>query len=150
MKKLLVLIVILYGQLFAQEQESTLKIYHQIFSDLLHKKQINVYTGDRELLQIFERSKYLSPVIKPEVSDIVIVNSRQMYEKAMGRIASEKTSQKPIIFATDYRLLKQYPDIVGALYWKKGRSQLLFLKPRLDKRGLHPPDAYTPYILEQI
>lgn len=149
MKKLLVLIVIVCGQLFAQGQESTLKIYHQIFSDLLDKKQINVYTRDRELLHIFKRSKYISSVLEPEVSDIIIVHNRQTYEMVMGRIA-KKRGTKPIIFATDYRLLKQYSDIVGALYWKKGRSQLLFLKPRLDQYHISLPRSYEPYILEEI
>ena len=150
MKKLLVLTVILFGQLFAQEQESTLKIYHQIFSDLLHKKQIKVYTRDRELMKIFKNSKDILLMIKPEVSDIVIVSNRKMYERIIPRIRVEEGALKSIIFATDYRLLKEYPDIVGALYWKKGRSQLLFLKPRLKKYRIVLPAEYEPYILEQI
>jgi hypothetical protein len=148
--KILLLAVILFGQLFAQEQESTLKIYHQIFSDLLHKKQIKVYTDDRELRNIFRKSKDILLVVKPEVSDIVIVGSRQMYERIIHRIKAKGGSSQTLVFATDYRLLKQYPDIVGALYWKKGRSQLLFLKPRLDRYHIVLPTGYEPYILEQI
>ena len=148
MKKILAFLILSYGHLYALDKESTLKIYQQIFSSMLPKQEIRVYTKDRELLEIFKGSKKIIPVKNPEESDIMIVGNSYTYEKIHNLIADQK--KDVIIFATDYHLLKEYPYIVGALYWKKGRSQLLFLKPRLEKYHITLPDEYQPFIVESL
>jgi hypothetical protein len=148
LKKILAFLILLYGHLYALDKESTLKIYQQIFSSMLPKQEIRVYTKDRELLEIFKGSKKIIPVKNPEESDIMIVGNSYTYEKIHNLIADQK--KDVIIFATDYHLLKEYPYIVGALYWKKGRSQLLFLKPRLEKYHITLPDEYQPFIVESL
>jgi hypothetical protein len=140
----------MYGHLYALDKKSTLKIYQQIFFSMLPKQEIKVYTKDRELLDIFKGSKKIVPVDDPEKSDIVIVGNSYTYKKIYNLIVNQKKREDVIIFATDYHLLKEYPYIVGALYWKKGRSQLLFLKPRLKKYHITLPDEYQPFIVESL
>jgi hypothetical protein len=140
----------MYGHLFALDKKSTLKIYQQIFFSMLPKQEIKVYTKDRELLDIFKGSKKIVPVDDPEKSDIVIVGNSYTYKKIYNLIVNQKKREDVIIFATDYHLLKEYPYIVGALYWKKGRSQLLFLKPRLKKYHITLPDEYQQFIVESL
>jgi len=150
LKKLTLLIMLLYGQLFALDTQSTLKIYHQIFSAILHKEKIKVYTQDRELQEIFKYSERILPVSQPELSDIVIVGNSHNYEKIIHQLTEQKKKEDVIIFATDYHLLKESPLIIGALYWKKGRSQLLFIKPRLEQYYIELPKAYEHFIVESL
>jgi len=150
LKKILVLLIILYGHLYALEKQSTLKIYHQIFSSMLQKEKIKVYTKDKELLEIFRQSKKIIPVMNPEESDIIVVCNKYAYEQIYDDVVARKNRKDLIIFATDYHLLKEYPYIVGALYWKKGRSQLLFLKPRLEQYHITLPDEYKPFIVDSL
>lgn len=150
MKKILVLMILIYGHLYALDKQSTLKIYHQIFFAMLPKDKIKVYTKDKELLEIFKYSKKIIPVTNLEESDIIVVSNSHTYQKIDHFLQHEKKKNDHIIFATDYHLLKEYPYIVGALYWKKGRSQLLFLKPRLEKYHITLPDDYHQFIVESL
>ena len=151
MKKILILLILLFGHLYALDKKSTLKIYHQIFFSMLPKEEkIRVYTKDKELLDIFRNSKKIIPVKTPEESDIIVVGNSAVYQKIHDLVVKQKKREDVIIFATDYHLLKKYPYIIGALYWKKGRSQLLFLRPRLEKYHITLPDEYQPFIVESL
>lgn len=151
MKKILILLILVYGHLYALERESTLKMYHQIFSALVHKPSIRVYTNDKEYQEIFVYSKRLVLTDDPATSDIVLITDRSSLFKMMReqQWMNEQT-EKPILFVTDYRLLKYSFDIVGAFYWKKGRSQLLFIKNRLDARHLTLPAEYQSFTVDEL
>jgi hypothetical protein len=140
--------ILLYGHLYALDKKSTRNIYQQIFSSMIPKKEIRVYTKDKELFEVLRDSKKITTVENYEVADIVIVENDDEYE-ALQRFIS-KHKRDIVTFATDYHLLKEHPRIVGALYWKKGRSQLLFLKPRLKKYHITLPDEYRPFIVEEL
>ncbi len=151
MKKILILLILLYGHLYALEQESTLKIYHQIFSALVHKPSIRVYTNDKEYKEIFVHSKRMVLTDDPATSDIVLITNRSSLFKLMrGQQWMQDKDEKPILFVTDYRLLKYSFDIVGAFYWKKGRSQLLFIKNRLDARHITLPAEYRNFMVDEL
>ena len=55
-----------------------------------------------------------------------------------------------ILFVTDYHLLKRSEDIVGAFYWRKGRSQLLFIQKRLDKKGIVLPAEFKQFTVDEL
>lgn len=143
----------MYGHLYALEQESTLRMYHQIFSSLVHKPSIRVYTDDKEYQEIFVHSKRLVLTDDPEASDIVLITNRPALFKIMKEqkwISDKENEEKPILFVTDYRLLKYSFDIVGAFYWKKGRSQLLFIKNRLDAHHIDLPSEYQDFTVDEL
>jgi len=142
--------MLLYGQLFAADAQSTLKIYHQILYAMLHKEKIKVYTPDRELRDIFKSSKQIIVAEKPEEADIVIVGNNHSYVRVHDILKHEKKRDSVIMFATDYHLLKESPYIVGALYWKKGRSQLLFIRPRLKQHHIELPKEYEHFIVDSL
>lgn len=87
----------------------------------------------------------------PEKSDIILVTDRSTLFKIMReRQWDDKKDEKPILFVTDYRLLEFSFDIVGAFYWKKGRSQLLFIKNRLDAYNITLPNEYKNFIVDEL
>ena len=150
--RILLFLAFFYGHLYALERESTLKVYHNLFSALTHQEHVKVYTTDTELKRIFAEGDRVVTVNDPLLSDIVVVTNEYAYEH-IKRYLSEKTDSKKqnlLIFTTDYHLLKEHNDIVGALYWKKGRSQLLFLAPRLKKHHITLPDSYASYIVDTL
>ena len=82
-----------------------------------------------------------SIVASCEQADIVIVNSiNQVESKCMNKT----------VLVTRYNLLSQVEQAVGALYWQKGRPNLLFLKGRLGSRGIALGNDYSPYIEEKL
>ena len=151
MRKIFILLILLYGHLYALEKESTLKMYHQIFSALVSKPMIHVYTDDKEYRKVFSTSKRMVLSADPEKSDIILITNQSTLLKIMReRRSTVERDEKPILFVTDYRILKKSSDIVGAFYWRKGRSQLLFIKNRLDDYNITLPKEYEDFMVDEL
>lgn len=133
--------------LYALDRESTLKIYQDIFTSLSAKQVVSVYTLDSEYQNVFKHASNLHLVYSPEISDIILITN-------ISGLATLKTLPKgeksPIVFVTEYHLLEKSEKIVGAIYWKKGRSQLLFLKNRLKKNNIVLPKKYNKFIVGEL
>ena len=151
MKKILLLLILVYGQLFALDRGSTLKMYHGIFSALSSKKTIFVYTNDKEYRDVFSHSKRIFFTNELEEADIVLITDRRSLESVLYRLkVNTDVGKKQILFVTDYHFLKISDDIVGAFYWRKGRSQLLFIKKRLKEYDITLPLEYQRFMIDAL
>ncbi len=148
--KALLIFMVLWGHLYAMDTRSTLNLYQDLLSALIPKKVIRVYVPDQELHDVFTHSVSLIPVSQLQKADIVIVPNKTVYERIISELASQKVSKSPLLFATDYHLLDEYPNVIGALYWRKGRSQLLFINSRLKKYGISLPEKYQKYSVDTL
>ena len=45
--------------------------------------------------------------------------------------------------------LKKYKNSIGAIYIKKGRTQIMFVEERLKAKGFELPDKYKQYIIKE-
>ena len=144
------LLIFFYVHLYSLERESTLKMYHGIFSALSSKTMNSVYTTDKEYRKVFTTSKRIFLAKKPEKSDIILITDRSTLQYIMRENRLNQNAKKPILFVTDYRFLKEAEDVVGAFYWRKGRSQLLFIKKRLKQHGIQLPKAYQDFMIDAL
>ena len=151
MRKILILLILLYGHLYALERGSTLKIYHEIFASLVSKPVTHVYATDSEYKKVFATSKRMVLSKIPEKADIILITNKAALFKIMREQQwAVKQDKKPILFVTDYRLLKHSFDIVGAFYWRKGRSQLLFIKNRLKVHNITLTKEYEDFLVDAL
>lgn len=133
------------------ERESTLKMYHGIFAALSQKTSINVYTKDNEFRKVFRHSKRIFLSNKPEEADIVLITDERTLEYILhSSNVNADGNRKPIIFVTNYHFLKISQDIVGAFYWRKGRSQLLFIGKRLKEHNITLPQEYQNFMIDEL
>ena len=151
MRKLLIVLILLNGALYALERESTLKMYHGIFTALSSKTPIKVYTNDKEYRDVFLHSKKIVLSNTLQESDIALVTDERtlkgiLYKKSRN----EEFDKKTIIFVTNYHFLKISDEIVGAFYWRKGRSQLLFIKNRLKHYEITLPKEYQNFMIDEL
>jgi len=130
----------------AWDKESTVKLYHHLFNSIIQHETIKLYTQNREYTTLFTHAKDFVLVDKAEDADIVLLTSKKEIEKFKNTILPKNT----ILFTTSYQLLKTNDDIVGAFYWRKGRSQLLFIRERLEKKNIHLPQSYRKYIIGEL
>ena len=149
MKILLILVTVL-GHLYATDTRSTLNLYQDILSTLVPKKVIRVYTSDRTLQKSFIYSKRLVVVFQPEEADVIIVSDKAEGKSVIAQLDRQKKAKFPVLFGTDYRLLAAYPEVIGALYWRKGRTQLLFVSSRLKNYGIELPKKYQKYSVDAL
>lgn len=141
----------MYGQLYALERESTLKMYHGLFAAMSPKTSINVYTKDKEYRNVFSHSKRIFLSDRLEESDIVLITEARTLNNVLSIInRNTYVGKKPIIFVTNYHFLKMSDDIVGAFYWRKGRSQLLFIKNRLEQYDITLPKEYQSFMIDEL
>jgi len=144
----LLIFLLYYSHLYALDTKSTLNIYHEIFSSLFGEKMISVYTKDKELRYVFQYSKKIVLSDYIESATIILVSSKANLITLKKEILENNAN--PIMFTTNYRLLQESNNIVGAFYWKKGRSQLLFIKPRLAKYNIHLAAKYKPFVIDEL
>ncbi|MBX0311666.1 MAG: hypothetical protein JHC31_07790 [Sulfurihydrogenibium sp.] len=66
----------------------------------------------------------------------------------IGKGAEDVDYNRPaIVFGED--LIKRIKNAVGALYWRKGRPQLIFIKSRLDRFRIQLPSEYRRYLVDE-
>ena len=59
----------------------------------------------------------------------------------------EKTFSKKIIIVSSYQELNKNTNSIGAIYLKKNRTQIIFIKERLKNKGLSLPKKFNKYIV---
>ncbi len=150
MKKIFLILLILYIDLYSLEKESTLKLYVGIFSTLSSQNLISVYTNDKEYIDIFKYSKYIKLTSKIEDANIALITNLKTLRYVLKKNIKTRYKRRPILFATNYKLLKESTSIVGAFYWRKGRSQLLFIKNRLSRYGIKLSYDYQKFTIESL
>jgi hypothetical protein len=60
----------------------------------------------------------------------------------------EKTINK-ILIVDSYKALKENQNSIGAIYVKKSRTQIIFVKERLEKNGFKLLSVYKKYIIPE-
>ena len=143
MKKLLILCILSCWHLHALEVRSTLKIYHDLFTSLLHTSHYRIYTDDKSLYAVFSKSSKISLVQNPSSADALVISKRSSLEHIPH-------TGNAIVLATTYNLLRHSKYVIGAFYWRKGRAQILFVKKRLLHLGISLPGKYRKYTVDAL
>ena len=101
---------------------------------------------DREYQKVFASSPFIRLVPYLKDADFVMITSDRVLEEVQKR----KLSSKTILFATKYKYLEASKRIIGAFYWRKSRSQYLFLQDRLNEHNISLPAGYSKFILDEL
>ena len=151
MKRLILFLFFgVYGFLYAMDEKSTLKVYSKLFSVLVPQKQtVHVYVDDPVYYDIFTRADNIVFAKDLGDADLVLVTNPNILSQYRKWKQAHPLSSA-ILFATKYRLLEESKDVVGALYWRKGRPQLLFLLPRLKAHHIRLPDEFSNYAVTSL
>ena len=140
MKYLIVILLISAINLTASIESVEQKIYASVLKALYgNDKRVAVWTDDQEKRVVLYHINNVKVVKDPQKADILFVYHNM-----------DINSKKPI-FVGSYRLLKHYKDqAIGGFYWQKGRPNLLFLGPNLQKLGMHVDKTLKQYIDEGL
>ncbi len=60
-----------------------------------------------------------------------------------------KNKSNKIVIVDSYKALQINKNSIGAIYLKKGRTQIIFIEERLRKSGLALPSAYNKHLLNE-
>jgi len=70
-------------------------------------------------------------------------------QKANIILFPKNKDNKKDIIVDSFEKLKNNKKSIGAIYVKKGRTQIIFVKERLEKRGLKLPKKYNKYLIKK-
>jgi len=142
LKKIIIIFVLLFYNLFAIDKNSTLKIYNKVLTSIFKQQVPIIYITNREYRDILRYSNKIKISDNPNKAILAIVTTKDEIDKI------KHINPNIIIFATKEKLLFDNQSVIGAFYWKKGRSQLIFIKDRLDRYHIQLPDEYNQFIIE--
>ena len=135
MKKVLVSLIFIYTFLYSVSSES--KIVKLLFSSLFNSTKINIYVDDKKKYTIIKEAGF--NLVKTCSKADLVYSSSYLIE----------CNNKPI-FTDNYKSFRDEKNVIGAFYWKKGRPNILFLKPRLDSFELKLPEKLEKYQIDEL
>ena len=131
-----VLFIILIGfiSLFGNSDEVENEIYENIITNLFPKKKVKVWTDNSKISYVFGKYSKKLVVVDKNNADIYILSYK------------EDIPNNKIVLTTNYKLLKEIKNSIGAFYWKKGRPNIVFIEDRLKRKHILLPSKYNDFI----
>ena len=130
--------------LFATEsspEHNKVVILEKVLSELSIKQEIKIWSDNKEILAELKNHNNYKTVQSCENATIIILENKDKLIKA----CSNKH-----IFALNYQLLSDIPQSFGALFWKKGRPNIVILKPRIKAQHIVANISLNPYLEEKV
>jgi len=127
MKKILIVLLILSLFVFASID------VHKVANTLLHitaSEPIKFYNADKKI----------------NLNNLIQLSS---LDNASIILFAHKKYGSKLTIVNSYAKLKLYKNSIGAIYIKKGRTQIVFIKERLEKHGLILNAKYKKHLLDE-
>ncbi len=134
MKKLVILLLLLDISLYASAKSELINSIIKLFTQ---KDNVLLYVDD----EYRPKGDFGSFILTNncQEADFYIVNKITPYFKS----CLEKNS---LVMATNYKEYMKYKNILGVIFWQKGRLNIIFRQKRLDELSVKLPKAYDKYI----
>ncbi len=139
------LLILLFSTfiLFASDKANDVKV--QIIEKILLEVSIGaeliIWSNNQVLLSSIGKNTQLKTTENYNNANLVVLDehleNRQKYEQKH-------------IFVLNYSLLSEIEQSFGALFWKKGRANIILLEPRLKLQGIEISQELEPYLEEKI
>ncbi len=143
MKNILILFIsfFLTTSLFSDDITQKQKIEAKLISTTLSKLfkyKLKVYTNKKYIKDVISLSEgKLEYVDNCKESDLIITDS----------IPKDCKEGKVYLFFTyNYDFLKNNKDVLGGLFWAKGRVSVIFVRERLEEHGIIVPEDLKKYL----
>jgi len=116
------------------------KILETIMQELSVDSKKLIWSDNSQLLAKLEDRNNLNIVSNCEDASLIIVE----------RLDLSQGCKNKNIFVLNYDLLSKIDNSFGALFWKKGRPNIIILEPRINKQSIKINDKLKPYLEDRI
>lgn len=137
--KILLLTLIISISLVANSLDTKRKILSFIVDNVSITQKKIIYSDNQELLKDIARNT--QTVTKCQDATLLIIQEVQKISPE----CLEKT-----LFVLDYDSLEKLPTSFGAFFFKKGRANIVFIRPRLKKENIIISHKLDDYLEEKI
>lgn len=135
-------ILFLHSVLYAEVSKTNMEtqIIERIATSLFPKQKIAAWGETADQKNIIRQSSKIEEAVDSSDADLIIV-SKNIPQNLSGNC---------VIITTEYTFLKKDERIVGAFFWQKGRPNLLFLRPRMQKSNVKLGHEFDKYIEDEL
>ncbi len=117
------------------------KILEKILSEVSVNGELKVWSDNKEILSKIKKHGNFKTVQSCEDANIIILeNVTKIKKECSGKCT----------FVLNYNLLSDVPQSFGALFWKKGRPNIVILEPRIKAQSITITKNLEPYLEEKI
>ncbi|MCD4668385.1 MAG: hypothetical protein K8R44_07345 [Sulfurimonas sp.] len=128
--------------LFASDSNHLkVKILENILSEISINEPIKIWSDDVKILTEFKHSSKFKTTTKCGDANIIVLQRKKNL--------TPKCRRKHI-FVLSYDLLSDIDNSFGALFWKKGRPNIIILQPRVKAQSIAVSKNLDPYLEEKI
>jgi len=127
--------------LSASSVDSQVKILEKIISEISVNKQITIWSDDKEILSKIKNHKKFITTTACKKANFVILKDK----KYLSKVCNDTH-----VFVLNYKLLSDIPKSFGALFWKKGRPNIVILESRIKKQNIKISKNLEPYLEDKI
>jgi len=139
--KIIILLLIAIMSFASDTVHFQSKILEKIFTNISTSKELKIWSDDKKILNELKKDKILHTVDKMCDASLVIIKNKKNLSKEC----------KPnFIFVLKYNLLNEIPKSFGAMFWKKGRPNIVIIEPRIDSQHITVSKDLEPYLEERV
>lgn len=139
MKWLLLIAISL--SLFADDYTTKEKILHSILSQTNIKQNLIIWSDESTILNGL--GKEYNTTNNCNNATLLIITEKE-------DVPQECLQKQAYIFVLDYKLLSEIPQSFGALFWKKGRANIVILEPRIKTQHIAVSEKLKPYLENKV
>ena len=135
-------ILLIHSALCAEVSKTNMEtqIIERIATSLFPQQKITAWGETADQKNMIRQSAKIKEASDSSDADLIIVSKH----------LPQNLSSNCVIITTEYTLLKKDERIIGAFFWQKGRPNLLFLRPRLQKANVKLGHEFDKYIEDKL
>ena len=141
--KLLLTLIFFATVTFASDSSDNLriKILEKIITEISVNKEMKVWSDNKNILRSLKEHNKVKTTDNCEDATIIILQEHSN----LINICSSRA-----IFVLNYKLLSDIPQSFGALFWKKGRPNIVIIKSRIKAQSIQVSNNLNPYLEEKV
>ena len=117
------------------------KVLEKIFSEISIDEKLCIWSDDQNILNKFKQNNRFETVENIKNANIIVLKNKN---------SADKVSKNQLVFVLDYKLLHKIPKSFGALFWKKGRPNIVIIEPRATAQNIDISKSLAPYLEERV
>jgi len=127
--------------LSASNVSHQVKILEKVVSEISINKQIKIWSDDKNIINELRKSnKFITTKNCQDATFIILKNKENL----------SNICNSTHIFVLNYKLLSELPQSFGALFWKKGRPNIVIVEPRIKAQNIKVTNNLRPYLEEKV
>lgn len=128
---------------FASDHADAIKaeILGKILGGVSLGKELLIWSDNKDLSAEFEKKGTFATTAHCKDATLLILENKANLDK---------NCHEKAVFVLDYTLLKDVPQSFGAIFWKKGRPNIVILAPRAKAHSITISNTLDEYVEEKV